>query len=65
MSALLNGRSPAKALPPTDHVRQPDQVLFAWRWPSAGHHTITIRPGIPDAAEGGSYFQMDGYLVVG
>ena len=45
-------------------VRQPDQVLFAWRWPSGGHHTITIRPGIPDAAEGGSYFRMDGYLVV-
>ncbi len=45
-------------------VRQPDQVLFAWRWRSAGRHTITIRPGIADAEEGGSFFQMTGYLVV-
>ena len=45
-------------------VRQPDQVLFAWRWRSAGRHTITIRPGIPDGEEGGSFFQMNGYLVV-
>ena len=46
-------------------VKQPDQVLFAWRWPSSGRHTITIRPGQADAEEGGSFFQMDGYLVVG
>jgi len=46
-------------------VRQPSQVLFAWRWPSAGRHTITIRPGTPDAEEGGSFFRMDGYLLVG
>src|SRR5215467_1799029 len=46
-------------------VQQPGQVLFAWRWRSAGRHTITIKPGIPDAEEGGSFFRMDGYLVVG
>ena len=45
-------------------VSQPDQVLFAWRWPAPGRHTITIRPGAPDAEEGGSFFQMTGYLVV-
>jgi hypothetical protein len=45
-------------------VRQPGQVLFAWRWPTSGRHTITIKPGLPDAEEGGSFFQMDGYLVV-
>jgi hypothetical protein len=45
-------------------IKQPDQVLFAWRWPSAGRHTITIRPGAPDAEEGGSFFRMTGYLVV-
>lgn len=45
-------------------IKQPDQVLFAWRWPSAGPHTITIRPGAPDAEEGGSFFQMTGYLAV-
>ncbi|HEX9066666.1 MAG TPA: hypothetical protein VF843_16270 [Streptosporangiaceae bacterium] len=45
-------------------IRQPDQVLFAWRWRSPGPHTITIRPGAPDAEEGGSFFQMTGYLIV-
>jgi len=45
-------------------VRQPGQVLFAWRWPTSGRHTITIKPGIPDPEEGGSFFQMDGYLLV-
>lgn len=45
-------------------VEQPDQVLFAWRWPAPGPHTITIRPGMPNDEEGGSFFQMEGYLLV-
>jgi len=45
-------------------VRQPDQVLFAWRWPQPGPHTITIKPGVRDAMEGGSFFAMNGYLLV-
>lgn len=45
--------------------QQPDQVLFAWRWPGGGHHVITIRPGRYDPQEGGSFFQMTGYLVAG
>jgi hypothetical protein len=45
-------------------VQQPDQVLFAWRWPRAGQHTIMIKPGIPDTMEGGSFFAMNGYLLV-
>ncbi len=45
-------------------VAQPNQVLFAWRWPSAGRHVITIRPGVYDREEGGSFFSMAGYLVV-
>jgi hypothetical protein len=45
-------------------VQQPDQVLFAWRWRQAGPHTITIKPGITDTMEGGSYFAMNGYLLV-
>jgi hypothetical protein len=44
--------------------RQPDQVLFAWRWPTAGHHVITIKPGFYDPEEGGSFFWMTGYLLV-
>ena len=45
--------------------RQPDQVLFAWRWPADGYHVITIRPGRYDREEGGSFFQMAGFEVVG
>ena len=44
--------------------KQPDQVLFAWRWPGAGHHVITILPGRYDREEGGAFFQMSGYLLV-
>lgn len=42
----------------------PGTVLFAWRWRSPGRHTIEIRPGIPDAKEGTSFFHMAGYYVV-
>ena len=42
----------------------PDSVLFAWRWPTSGRHTIQIRPGLPNAKEGGSFFHMTGYEVV-
>jgi len=45
-------------------VQQPDQVLFAWRWQGSGRHTITIKPGVSDPMEGGSFFAMNGYLVV-
>lgn len=44
--------------------RQPDQVLFAWRWRHSGHHVITILPGLYDQEEGGPFFQMSGYLLV-
>jgi hypothetical protein len=42
----------------------PDSVLFAWRWPTSGRHTIQIRPGVPNAKEGGPFFHMTGYEVV-
>jgi hypothetical protein len=45
--------------------RQPDQVLFAWRWKADGFHVITIRPAQYDPEEGGSFFRMTGYQVVG
>jgi hypothetical protein len=44
--------------------QQPEQVLFAWRWRSPGHHVITILPGRYDRMEGGSFFQMSGYMLV-
>jgi hypothetical protein len=36
----------------------PDAVLFAWRWPRAGAHTITFAPGLPDGKEGGSFLHV-------
>lgn len=45
-------------------IRQPGQVLFAWRWRTAGRHTITISPATYNSIEGGPAFSMTGYLVV-
>lgn len=42
----------------------PDQVLFAWRWPTSGRHTIEVRPAGYNPVEGGSFFRMVGYFVV-
>jgi hypothetical protein len=42
----------------------PGTVLFAWRWPRSGRHVLEIRPGIPNAKEGSSFFHMVGYYVV-
>jgi hypothetical protein len=41
-----------------------DSVLFAWRWPRPGRHTITIGPTVANAKQGGSFFHMTGYDVV-
>src|SRR6266516_2719346 len=41
----------------------PNTVLFAWRWPTAGRHTIQIEPGIPNAKEGGSFIDITSFLV--
>ncbi len=41
----------------------PNSVLFAWRWPRAGNHTIRLEPGIPNAKEGGPFIDLRGYLV--
>ncbi len=41
----------------------PNTVLFAWRWPTAGRHTIQIQPGVYDAKEGGSFIDITSYLV--
>ena len=41
----------------------PNTVLFAWRWPTSGTHTITIYPGIYNAKEGDSFVHIQSYLV--
>jgi hypothetical protein len=45
-------------------VPLPGSVLFAWRWPGPGRHTIEISPGYPNGKEGTSFFHMSGYYVV-
>jgi hypothetical protein len=45
-------------------VSLPGSVLFAWRWPRPGQHTIEIGPGLPNGKEGTSFFHMTGYYVV-
>jgi hypothetical protein len=45
-------------------VPLPDTVLFAWRWPRPGRHTIEIEPAAANAKQGGSFFDMTGYDVV-
>jgi len=44
--------------------RLPDSVLFTWRWPRRGQHTLTIGPAAANAKQGGSFFHMTGYDVV-
>jgi hypothetical protein len=41
----------------------PNTVLFAWRWPRPGRHTISLYPGIENAKEGGSFVHIQSYLV--
>jgi hypothetical protein len=39
-------------------------VLFAWRWPGPGRHTIEIAPAVANAKQGGPFFHMTGFYVV-
>jgi hypothetical protein len=41
----------------------PNSILFAWRWPHAGHHEIRLEPGIENAKEGGPFIDLDGYIL--
>jgi hypothetical protein len=41
----------------------PDTVLFAWRWPKAGTHTIRFEAGLQNGKEGGSFLHVQAYLV--
>lgn len=44
--------------------RTPEAVLFAWRWPKAGHHTLRFMPAVANAKEGGAYLHLAGYSVL-
>ncbi len=41
----------------------PNTVLFAWRWPKRGAHTISFAPGEPNGKEGDSFLDLSGYAV--
>jgi len=38
-----------------------DAVLFAWRWPRRGAHTLRFEPGEENGKEGGSFLHLEGY----
>jgi hypothetical protein len=40
-------------------------VLFAWRWPSAGPHSLTFEPGIDDPKEGGPFLHLQAFELLG
>lgn len=42
----------------------PRTVLFAWRWPQRGRHTLRFPPGGRNGKEGGSFLQVERYLVL-
>jgi hypothetical protein len=42
----------------------PGTILFAWRWPVAGRHTLRFEPGIPNGKEGTSFVHIQGYFVI-
>jgi hypothetical protein len=39
-------------------------VLFAWRWRSAGTHTLTFEPGVENGKEGGSFLHLRAYELL-
>ena len=43
--------------------RIPGTVLFAWQWPAAGAHTITLYPGVFNLKEGFSYIHVTSHFV--
>lgn len=42
----------------------PDAVLFAWRWPTSGPHTVSFAAGPSDPKDGGPFLHVQGYSYV-
>jgi hypothetical protein len=42
----------------------PNAVLFAWRWPSSGPHTLQFGPSTTNPKEGGPFLHIQRYLVL-
>ena len=42
----------------------PRTILFAWRWPKSGTHTIRFEAGVPNGKEGNAFLHLSGYYVI-
>lgn len=42
----------------------PDSILFAWRWPSSGPHTLRFEAGPSDPKDGGPFLHVQSYSYV-
>jgi hypothetical protein len=43
----------------------PNTILFAWRWPTSGRHTIRFEPAAQNPKEGGTFVHVQGYRLLG
>ena len=60
-TGIWQNEAPATVSPPSTATSLPGSILFAWRWPSSGPHTLSFEPGIENAKEGGSFLHVQGY----
>ncbi len=42
----------------------PDSILFAWRWPTSGPHTLRFEGNATDPKDGGPFLHVRGYSYV-
>jgi hypothetical protein len=42
----------------------PDSILFAWRWPTSGPHTLRFEAGPADPKDGGPFLHVQSYSYV-
>ena len=42
----------------------PDSILFAWRWPETGSHTLSFEAQTPDLKDGGPFLHIQSYAYV-
>ncbi len=45
-------------------VAFPDALLFAWRWPTSGPHTLAFQPSQTNPKEGGPFLHIQRYVVL-
>jgi hypothetical protein len=42
----------------------PDSILFSWRWPTSGPHTLSFKAGPSDPKNGGPFLHVQSYSYV-